>query len=302
MERRTLIKVYIWNKRMETKQTNEVPAEQKMPERGTVPYKRWIQLSDEYIMREFPNRPTEELARECGADYYTISRKAKKLGVKKSAEFMRSRWSRGGGRKGCSPVKRTESTDEYMKAHFHDTKNADLAALFGVDVKTVRRWARKLGLQKSDGFMCESRRAMSCYYTPEQKELRLRRIREVYPGGDEEALCKLAEELGVKRRVLYNLAKGFGVHRLEEITRERRANNCRSRLKYTPEIIAAVAAYYPDHTNEECAEKFGIPKGTINQLAVHHRMKKTKEHKHRVYSEASVMQHKIRGHKTKKNE
>ena len=260
-----------------------------------IPYKKRLHQHDEAIRQEFQDRPTEALARETGLNYYTVSRKAARMGISKTDDFMRSSWKKGGLKKGGwkKPEMRAkvrETADKYMREHFADTKNEELARMFGVDVKTVRRWARRLGLVKSAEFMQTVRSKGCCgkkkrYYTDEYQAWRRQRIAEVYPDGDEAALQALADELGIAMSGLLGLATEFGIHRSEERKREAIIRGAARHTKYGPEVIAALREYYTDHTTAECAERFGISAGVINQLAVKHGMRKSPEHKHRIYSE-----------------
>jgi len=174
-------------------------------------------------------------------------------------------------------------------------RSADLARLFGVDVKTVRRWARRLGLVKSEAFMREAsgrgrrnRMKGGRYYTAEQEEWRRRRIAEVYPDGDEAALQRLAEELGVTRSSVSAMAGKLGIRRSEAAVRAsmgRMSDRMRERAtKYGPDVIEHLREYYPTHTNEECAEHFGMSKGSVFQLARRHGIRKTPEHRSEVCS------------------
>jgi Zn-dependent peptidase ImmA (M78 family) len=253
-----------------------------------IPYKKWLHQHDEEIKTDFPDRPTDALAQKIDANYYTVSRRAARLGVGKSDAFMHTSWKRGGIKKGGwkkikERAKNIEAVDKYMKEHFSDTKNEELAAYFGVDVKTIRRWARRLGLTKTEDFMKRARAsAKHAYYTPEQEAYRIRRIAEVFPDADDEAMLRLAEELGVSLGTLRVLAIENGVRRSNAAITKAKKKGQLFRTKFTPEIIAALREYYPDHTNEECAEHFGVNLGSLKVVASKHGMKKSREHRSHV--------------------
>lgn len=252
---------------------------------GFVPYKKWQHQHDEEIRRDFPDRLTEDMAGEMGVNYYTLSRRATRLGVSKSQEFMHTRWASA---KHPPHHKRKEATDEYMRKHFGNTSNAELAGTLGVDVKTVRRWARKLGLQKDKGFMDEVRakgRAGRKYYTDEHQAWRNSRIAEVFPDGTRQQLQQLADELGISMHSLYVLAHEAGLKRSPESISAAQIEGHAKTRKYSPELIAAAAAYYPDHSTEECAEKFGIHLRTLKVYAATHGWKKTPEYRSRLSRE-----------------
>ena len=258
-----------------------------------IPYNHHVHQHDEKIKAEYSDRRTADLADEVERNYYTVSRKAKRLGVQKSEAFMRSSWSRGGRKsptiKGEERKRFQAAADAYLKEHFADTANKVLAQLFGVDVKTVRRWARRLGLQKAEAFMqrCRAKSRPCRFYTPEQEAYRLRRIVEVYPDGTEEELQELAKELGAKRNTLNKLIVECGVHRSEARMKEIRRESQEPRKIFTPELVAEIAAYYPDHSNEECADHFGVNLGSLKLVAFKNKWRKSKEYLHIVRSQVA---------------
>lgn len=251
-----------------------------------IPYNQWVHQNDEKIKAEYAERRTADLANEVERNYYTVSRKAKRLGVQKSEAFMRSSWSRGGRKpptiKGEEGRQFRATADAYLKEHFADTTNEVLAQLFGVDIKTVRRWARRLGLRKTEAFMQRSRakRGLCRFYTPEQEEWRRQRIAEVYPDGTEEELQELAKELGVKRHSLVKLALECGVRRSEARMKENIRKSRETRMIFTPELVAEIAAYYPDHSNAECAVHFGVKLNSLKLVASKNKWRKNKEYLH----------------------
>lgn len=253
-----------------------------------VPYKKWLHQHDEKIKAEFADRPTEEVAEETEVNYYTVSRRATRLGVKKSAAFMRTSIKKGGRRHGIERKKRNADSESYLREHFADTRSEDIARHLGVDVKTVRRWARRLGLVKSEAFMQKSRTKgglRNGYYTPEQEAWRKQRIAEVYPDGDEAAMQRLADELGVACSTIVKLACRYGIRRSEASMQAFKAKAAERATRYGPEFVEELRAYYPTHTNEECAERFGMSKGSVFQLARRHGIRKTAGHKSRIYAQ-----------------
>lgn len=256
-----------------------------------IPYNQWAHQNDEKIKAEYSDRRTADLADEVERNYYTVSRKAKRLGVQKSEAFMRSSWA-----KGSKPLKTTKeereqfraANDAYMKQHFADTTNETLARHFGVDVKTVRRWARRLGLQKTEAFMQRSRakRGLCRFYTPEQEAHRLRRIAEVYPDGTEEELQALAKEFGVGLDYIRQIARRHGIYRSVARMKESTRKSWNPRKIFTPELVAEIAAYYPDHSNEECAAHFGVNLGSLKQVAIRNKWRKDKDYLHRIRHQA----------------
>jgi len=264
--------------------------------------KEWMHRHDEEMRRDYPDRLTADMAEEMDVNYYTVSRRAARLGVGKSEAFMHTAFkkgAKGGWRvKGEGRAKWKAAADEYMKAHFATTKNDELAATLGTDPKTIRRWARRLGLVKSDEFMREARsrghaKIRQGYYTPEHLAWREQRIREVYPDGDAEQIEALCKELGCSRGWLEKLAHDAGIRRTKEAwSRASKEGHLKSgNTKYTPEVIAEIADYYPDHTKQEIAQRFGISPGVIGRLAVLHGWRKSREHIRRIRSETNRAWH-----------
>lgn len=258
--------------------------------------KEWMHRHDEAMRRDYPDRLTADMAEEMGVNYYTVSRRAARLGVGKSEAFMHTAFKKGakvGWKvKGEARAKYKANADEYLRAHFATTKNDELAATLGTDPKTIRRWARRLGLVKSDEFMREARsrghaKIHHGYYTPEHLAWREQRIRDVYPDGDAEQIEALCEELGVNRHGLRQLVHELGIHRSKEAaSRAMREGHLKSgNTKYTPDILAEIADYYPDHTKQEITQRFGISPGVICRLAVQHGWRKSREHIRRIRSE-----------------
>ena len=127
------------------------------------------------------------------------------------------------------------------------------------------------------------------------KERRRRRIAEVFPDADEDALHSLAEELGVAYRSVRALAAKYGIRRSEAFVRARRAmraEGMRSRAtRYGPEFVERLREYYPTHTNEECAEHFSMSQGSVFQLARRHGIRKTAGHRSAVNGRNSRKRH-----------
>lgn len=243
-----------------------------------IPYNQWLHIHDDDIRSAYPDHKTSDIADEIGANYYTVSRRAKKLGVSKTEDFMHSSWVKGarkpGKKTGPKQSEHKEASDAYMREYFSNTPNERLAATFGVDVKTVRRWARRLGLQKSDEFMRKSRSGRKKFYSPEHEEWRRQRIAEVYPDGDLEDLRRLSAELGFSLQGLRALATDMGIHRTKEATHRLRIRG----QKYTPQVIADFAEYFPHHSNLECAQRFGMSIHYVSLLAKKHGIKKSEEY------------------------
>lgn len=261
------------------------------------PFKRWIHQQDEYIKTEFSDRPTADLAEKCDVNYYTVSRRATRLGVSKSLDFMHASWKKRTRKVYFVNPSLKDAKKKYLQEHFADTSNAELAALFGVDVKTIRRWAKKLGLVKSDEFMFSVRskgRRGKNFYTDKQIAWRNHRIAEAYPDADIEELNQLADELGIALSTLRYIAHKIGARRSREGIRKSHIRSSAATTKYGPDVIEAIRAYFPYHTDGECATYFGISESVIKALARRNGMRKSKEHLSRIRRELRKQQNKTK--------
>jgi transposase len=233
-----------------------------------VPYKKWLHQRDEEIKSKYSDTPTEDMAKEMGVDYYTVLRRAKRLGIKKSKAFMHASWKRGGEFQQTFKKEQHKAIDRYLKSHFANMRNEDLAKRFGVNVKTIRRWARRLNLVKSEDFMRKARSSGGSgqkFYTQEQIAWRNQRIAEVFPEGDRQALQRLAEELGISVMHVRQLAYRLGLRHHH----------------FPSQLITDLSEYFPTHTDKECAEHFGISKNSVQHLARKHGWKKTYDDSYR---------------------
>ena len=107
-------------------------------------------IYDDEIRAHYADTPTQELADRLGLNYWTLSRRAKRLGVKKSKEFMRLS---SGKAQHNAYIVLTEDRMQYIRQHFHDTPSLEIARHLGIDESTVKRFARKDGLKKDSEYL-----------------------------------------------------------------------------------------------------------------------------------------------------
>jgi len=214
------------------------------------------------IRSEYADNPTSDVAEQTCANYYTVSRAAGKLGIKKTKSYMRKRWSTGN--RTSIGKERRQRIEEYLRQHFSDTRNSDLAEALGIDPKTVRRYARRLGLVKTKAFMDYSRSKKFGGYSDEFKAWRLKRIAEVFQKGSAEDLQKLAEELYISVGTIKTIAYTNGIRRAKK--------------EDDKAFIESLREYFPTHTDRECAEHFGTKIDTIWYLARKFSLYKDKDH------------------------
>ena len=107
--------------------------------------REWTQKELEYLLREFPNRPTAELAEHLGRTAQSVACRAGKYGLKKR--------HRG-----------TEWTPRMLKllTDFYPIMfNKPLARWIGVSTTSLLRKAQALGIRKPEGYMQSRRKDIS---------------------------------------------------------------------------------------------------------------------------------------------
>ena len=105
----------------------------------------WSQQELSYLRREFPTRPTAEIAAQLGRTYQAIAIKAHLLGLKKQRRGII--WTR--------------SMLKLLKDYFPHMFNKPLAKWIGVSDRSLIRKARELGLEKRPGFLDDRREEIS---------------------------------------------------------------------------------------------------------------------------------------------
>ena len=231
---------------------------------------------EEVIRAHYADTPTQELADRLGIKYWTVSKMAKRLGVSKSAAFLSSCSSRVKKRRN----KKIDSKDiiEYMRQHYPTTPDYKIAEDVGINERTVRRIAAREGLHKDKDYLMRSytlRKIGKSMLLDQEKEYLVRRIAEVFPTASKQELQALSDELEVSVKTIKSIAYKNGIHRDKEIVKKIRNETL---TKYGPEFIAEFSKFFINHTNEECAQKFGAPKGSLQVLASRHGIRKSKEH------------------------
>jgi hypothetical protein len=124
--------------------------------RKTFYIQRMTEEQKAIMMSRYADTRTAELAQQMGVSYRTVCRFAVALGLTKSAEFRRTA-SKTGSRKRVErygpgfKCKTFFDGDKrsYMQQHFSETPTSVLAITLGVNDRTIRRWAKSLGLTKN---------------------------------------------------------------------------------------------------------------------------------------------------------
>ena len=181
---------------------------------------RQFRLTDEQrtaIREQFPTTRTNELAERLGLNYFTLQRAAVSMGLKKADDFREAMSTIASDKaKRIYPGKtvlykrgtdESKNRNEWMRQHWPTTPDEVCAAYFGVNPRTIRRWAFHLGLSKD----CDAsglRRRIGRMASPEEFFDRVAYIAEHYPT---EPAQQVAEALGVSKSYIWLYAKKFGI-------------------------------------------------------------------------------------------
>ena len=255
-------------------------------------------LTDErraVLMVRFAETRTAELAREMGVSYRTLCRWAAEMGLEKSKDFRaamsaiatagsRERLFRKGHRGTCPAF--DEEKEAYMRQFFATTPNDALAESLGVNVRTVRRWASRLGLKK-DREVTELHRRSRQMLPPDRWFFTVATIRELYPDGHD---AEAAERTGYSVKTVRLIAGTCGIRRSEAYMRALRetvAGKAREKLlgrkePRTLKLEAAVREAYADTPTPEIARRLGISEPYVKLLAHRLGLRKSREFVHRV--------------------
>lgn len=264
------------------------------------------------MMMRYADTRTEVLAQQMGVGYYTVSHWAKALGLTKSEAFRKEVSSAATAgfnkRYGCRVgkprhIELDDEKREYMRKHFAVTLTPVLAQIMGVNVRTVRRWAKAMGLQK-DAEVIQMHRTCRQRPTPEQWFQTVATVSELYPDGRDEEAARLT---GYCKQYIGEIARKYHISRSPEYMQSAK-ENVKSALikvhrKFSPELIASIAEYFPTHTDRECADKFGLTKPSIQYLARKYGMQKATAHLDMIHLSniTAAKAAKIRNNKTLKN-
>lgn len=169
------------------------------------------------IARRFATTRTDELAAELGLNYFLVQRAAKQMGMEKRGDFREA--VSAIARKGCrgegyykSGTDRRMERDEWLRINWPTTPDEVCADHFGVNPRTVRRWAHGLGLRK-DPETSRLNRAVGLRLAPEVWFQRVAYIAEQYPT---EKTSGIAEALGISPVLVRNIACKYGIRKQKQ--------------------------------------------------------------------------------------
>ena len=237
------------------------------------------------LVARFTDTRTAELAQEMGVAYRVVCRWAVHLGLKKSKEFSTAMSALAGkqnemprkGRKRKDYTTFDNNKKAYMRKYFAMTPNMVLAKALGANDRTIRRWASQLGLAK-DREVMELHRRCKMAPTPEEWFQAVCTVRELYPDGRDEEAARLT---GYSVGYIQDIARKYGFKR-NDAYRQRMKDELRDR-RYSPQMLADMAAYFPTHTDKECSEHFGLKKATIQGIARRLGWYKTEAHVQKIH-------------------
>ena len=104
---------------------------------------KWTQRELYVLRKEFPVKPTTEVAKKLKRSANSISTKANKLGLKKDYKYG---------------IEWTPQMLKLLNDFFPIMFNKPLAKWIGVSQRTMLRKARELGLEKQEGFLDKRRK------------------------------------------------------------------------------------------------------------------------------------------------
>ena len=226
------------------------------------------------IRQRFPYTKTAALARELGVSYRTVCRWAADMGITKTEDFRqgvsgiatRHRKDRYGSRKGKPRTLLDEGVAAWMRLHYATTPDKEVARLFGVNDRTVRRWAARLGLRKDHDYIVMERRVQFSP-TPEERFRTVCIIRELFPDGRDEE----AEELtGYTIGYIRQLAKRHGIKRSDEYIMAIEGKRKSGHERYMRKIAERYAGFeelYMTTDTHTLAERYGISRQRIYNMA-----------------------------------
>ena len=128
-----------------------------------IPYNQWVHQNDEKIKAEYSDRRTADLADEVERNYYTVSRKAKRLGVQKSEAFMQRSRTKNGRWRFYTPEQEAYRLRRIAEVYPNGTEEElqALARELGIKRHSLARMALECGVHRSPEKVATARRKNS---------------------------------------------------------------------------------------------------------------------------------------------
>jgi hypothetical protein len=214
---------------------------------------RTSRLTDEQqrIIRErFATTRTDELAALLGLGYFKVLRVAHRMGLAKASDFSEAMSAIAVSKKqhyrckGDTKFKpgsiEAEERDKWMREHWAVTPDEQCAMHFGVNPRTIRRWANRLGLRK-DVETSWMRRQIGRVPSPEDMFVIGAYIAEHYPT---EPAKEIAKVLGIGATSVWSYAKRLGIKKSENMEQKRHGGSpVRPVAQLDPETLEVIKVW-----------------------------------------------------------
>lgn len=164
----------------------------------------------------------------------------------------------------------TEGGEAWLRAHYSTATDAECAQHLGINPRTVRRYAKRLGLKK-DMAIVNRRRTMVHIKSAEERATLNAAIRKHYPDANLQELSKM---LGYSINTIKSMACELGVRRSREAIRKYRKK--RGPSERIQKFEADLKALYPTLSNAEIAARLGFSEAMVKVIAFRLGLKKDK--------------------------
>ena len=206
--------------------------------------RKWTRSEIDILVREYPRRPTKDVALFTGHPYGSVAVKAKSLGLKRKNVGID--WK--------------EWMVDMLKKHFSDTPNRLLSEWLEVSVSSLACKAKQLGLSKKGRLYRGKHRCIS----PEDDAYIRSRI-------GTESMASIAKAIGFTRCTVAHYCQRNGICRF--ITK---GNGPTSRIHLTPYGEAYLRKHFPNTHNDVLMAATGLSHSTLHRFARQLGLTKTK--------------------------
>ncbi len=231
----------------------------------------------EVLRERYANTRTLELADLLGVGYYSVCRTAASMGLRKSQAFIAAMSANANkvfmakyGKRSSKKAVLTEDGEAWLRAHYATDPDVECAQHLDINQRTVRRYAKRLGLEKEQAAV-NRRRAAALLMPAEERAAINGAIRKHYPDAN---LQELSRTLGYSVGTIRWMACNLGVHRTREAKRKYRKK--RGPCERIQKLEAVLKVLYPTLSNAELAARTGFSEAMVKAVAFRLGLKKDK--------------------------
>lgn len=231
----------------------------------------------EVLRERYADTRTQELADLLGVGYYSVCKAAASMGLRKSPAFCAAMSANANkalmakyGKRSSKKAVLTEDGEAWLRAHYATEPDVECAKYLGISPRTVRRYAKRLGLKKEQAAV-NRRRAVALLMPAEERAAINAAIKKHYPDAN---LQELSRTLGYSVGTIRGMAGNLGVHRSREATRKywKKRGPCERIQK----LEADLKVLYPTLSNAELAARTGFSEAMVKAVAFRLGLKKDK--------------------------